>query len=424
MSLIRTSALNGMATVVRMASAIVINKVLAVLVGPSGYAVIGQFQNLFSVVVTFATGAINTGVTKGTAAYGTDPDRQRVLWRTAATVVLGASLVVAIAVVVFSRQLAEGFLGGADRAGVMIWAAISIIPISFNALLLAIMNGLKDVRRYVLSNIAGSILALLLTGGLAWYRGLEGALIALSLNQAVVIVVTVMLVRRCEWFEPRKWFGALNSRELRGLGRYTLMAATTAIVGPVSLLLVRYILIERFGFAFAGYWDAMWRISLIYLTLITTTLTLYYLPRIAELRDWEELHAELRQVLRLAVPAVAVLALGIFFLRDIAIALLFSDSFAPMEQLFAWQLSGDVLKITAWVFAFLMIGRGLVVEFILTEILGALVFVLATWLLTPVMGFTGVAAAHCLNYAIYLLVVAWLTVGTPDRRKRLLAITE
>lgn len=420
MSLIRTSALNGVATVVRMAVAIGLNKVLALLVGPAGYAVIGQFQNMFSVVTTFATGAVNTGVTKGTAAYGDDPERQRALWRTAATVVLGTSLTAAILVAAFSRPLSEAFLGGPERAGVLVWAAISIVPISLNALLLAILTGLKDVRRYVTSNIAGSILSLILTGALTWYRGLEGALIALSLNQAVVIVVTLVQVRHCAWFEPQRWLGALDRRELRGLGGYTLMSATTALVGPTSLLMVRNILVGRFGLAYAGYWDAMWRISTIYLTLITTTLTLYYLPRVAELRDWDELRAELRHVLKIVVPAVAALALGLFVLRDLVVAMLFSGSFAPMKQLFAWQLAGDILKITAWLFAFLMVGRGLVVEFIVTEVLAAVVFTFGTWVLTGWMGFRGVAAAHCLNYGVYLLVVVGLTVGTPARRRRLL----
>lgn len=424
MSLIRTSALNGVAVVVRMGTAMGLNKVLALLVGPSGYALIGQFQNLLSVVTTFATGAVNTGVTKATAEYRDDRERQQRLWRTAATVVVTASVVAATLIAIFSRQLSTTFLGGPQYTIVLIWAAISIVPISLNALLLAILNGLKDVQRYVTTNIAGSIISLILTGALAWYRGLEGALIALSLNQAVVIVVTLLQVRRCAWFEPRLWFGALDRRELRGLGGYTLMAATTALVGPTSLLLVRNILVDQFGLAYAGYWDAMWRISTLYLTLITTTLTLYYLPRIAELRTWAELRAELRLVLSVVVPSVSILALALYLARGLVISLLFSRSFAPMETLFAWQLAGDVLKTTAWLFAFLMVGRGLVVAFIVTEIMAAVVFTVGTLVFTRWFGFPGVAMAHLVNYAVYLIVVTAITIGTPARRARLLLARE
>ena len=48
------------------------------------------------------------------------------------------------------------------------------------------------------------------------------------------------------------------------------------------------------------------------------------------------------------------------------------------------------------------------------------VFVLGTMVFTSWIGFPGVAAAHFLNYAVYLIAVAMLTVGTPARRARLL----
>lgn len=420
MSLIRTSALNGIAVVVRMGTATALNKVLALLVGPSGYALIGQFQNLLAVITTFATGAVNTGVTKATAEYGEDRARQLRLWRTATTVIVLASLLASILVAGFSRFLARHFLGDEQLATVLVWAAVSILPISFNALLLAILNGLKEVRRYIEVNIAGSFASLVITAGLAWKLGLEGALIALSVNQAIVILVTLWLVRRCDWFTPRRWFGQLDRAELRGLGGYTLMAATTALVGPASLLAVRQILLDRFGMNFAGYWDAMWRISTLYLTLITTTLSLYYLPRIAEIRNWDELSKELKQILAVVVPAVTLLSLALFLTRDLVVRLLFSASFIPMKELFAFQLAGDIVKVTAWLFAFLMIGRGLVVAFIVTEIMASIVFVAGTWLLTGWLGFRGVAAAHLLNYAVYLIVVTGITIGTPARRARLL----
>lgn len=83
MTLLKTSALNGIAVGVRMLTALGLNKVLAYSVGPSGYAVIGQFQNFVSMLTTFASGAINTGVTKYTAEYSDDEARQRMVWRTA-----------------------------------------------------------------------------------------------------------------------------------------------------------------------------------------------------------------------------------------------------------------------------------------------------------------------------------------------------
>lgn len=421
MTLVRTTALNGIAVAVRMATALGLNKVLALLVGPAGYALVGQFQNLLAVFVTFATGAISTGVTKATAEYHDDEERRHRLWRTAAMVVLVASMLVSSLILVFRRPLALAFLGSADWASVLLWLAISILPISVNLLLLAILNGLKDVRRFVVSNIAGSLLSLIVTAALAWLYGLEGALIALSVNQAVVVAVTLIQVRRCAWFRPRLWLGALDRRELRGLGGFALMAATTALVVPASHMLVRATLVGRFGLESAGYWDAMWRISTIYMTLITTTLTLYYLPRIAEIREWGEMRAELARVLSFVMPLAGALAVLMFAARDLVITILFTDRFAPMEELFAWQLCGDVVKIASWLFAFLMIGRGLTLAFIVSEVIASVVFVVAAIVLTAEFGFPGVAIAHFVTYGVYLAIVVAITIGTPARRARLLA---
>src|SRR4051794_957033 len=104
-----------------MGSALVLNKVLAIYVGPSGYAVIGQFQNAVSMAVTFATGAIQTGVTKFTAEYHDDDARQRALWRTAGTMVLLASLPCALLVALFRERLALFFLKDASLARVFLW---------------------------------------------------------------------------------------------------------------------------------------------------------------------------------------------------------------------------------------------------------------------------------------------------------------
>lgn len=419
MTLVRTSALNGIAVAIRMGTALVLNKILAVYVGPAGYAIIGQFQNAMTMAIAFATGAVATGVTKITSEHYDDEARQRALWRTAGTVVIGASLVAAVLIVLFRGPLSSALLGGEALAGVFVWLAVSLVFISLNALLLAILNGRKEVRRYVTSNIAGSLLSLAVVGMLAWRYGLYGALVALSVYQGVVFFVTLQQALSAPWFSLRDLFGRIDRKHLRHLFHFMLMAAATSIAVPLSHVLVRRHLGETFGWEHAGYWDAMWRISTIYLTLVTTTLSLYYLPRIAEIRAWPELRTELIHVYRIVLPMVIAASLAVYILRDFIITLLFTADFAPMRVLFPWQMAGDVVKIGSWLVAYLMIGRGLVGAFIATEIGSAVSFWLLTIILTPLLGFEAVAAAHLVNYLLYALAVWLITIATPARRAAL-----
>ena len=59
MTLVRTSLLNAIAVAIKMLTLLGINKILAVYVGPAGYAALGQFQNAVQMISTFASGAIN-----------------------------------------------------------------------------------------------------------------------------------------------------------------------------------------------------------------------------------------------------------------------------------------------------------------------------------------------------------------------------
>lgn len=402
-----------------MATALVLNKILAVYVGPAGYAVIGQFQNAMAIIITFASGALNTGVTKITAENFDDEARQRALWGTAGTITVCVSALLSLVIIVFRAYLAKVFLADEALSEVFIWLAISLVFISVNALLLAILNGKKEVGRYVTSNIAGSFLGLIVVGVLTWRLQLYGALIALSVYQAVVFVVTLHQCFKTSWFRLGNLFGRIDINLAQALGKFAIMAVTTAIVVPLSQVLVRTHLGENYGWSYAGYWDAIWRISSIYLTLVTTTLTLYWLPRIAEIRAWPELRKEIIQAYKIVLPLAAISAFAIYVMRDIVIVILFTPDFAPMRELFAWQMAGDILKIGSWILAFIMVGKGMTLEFVVTETCAAALFWIFTVVFTGMFGFKGVAIAHFFTYLAYWIIVFGATVSTKGRRHSL-----
>jgi PST family polysaccharide transporter len=317
-------------------------------------------------------------------------------------------LVSAIAVAAFSVPLGRLLLGDTRFCGVFLWLAASLVLIGCNALLLSILQGRKELRRFVVAGIAGSVISLIVTVGLSLAFGLYGALVALALGQALTLLATLWQCVSADWFAWRNLVGAVDSDFAKKLWRYALMAATTAVAGPLSLIAVRSHLVDQFGLDHAGYWDGMWRISTLYLTFITTTLSLYYLPRLSELRALREVRDEIWRSFRFVVPCAAMLSLMVFLLRDIIVQILFTPSFLPMRRLFAWQMAGDVMKIASWMMAYVMLARAMTALFIVTEIVFAALFWLASVLLTPVLGFTGVAAAHFVTYLIYLVTLYWL----------------
>ena len=416
MNLLKTSALNGIAVLIKTATMFILNKVLAVYVGPSGYAVIGQFQNFIQIVTSFAGGAINTAVIKYTAQYYEDENRQRAIWRTAGSIVLLFSIIIAFLILILQKQLSIYIFQTDEFQSIFVWFAVFLLFFNFNALFLAILNGKKEILRLVTANIAGSIFSLIVTGLLAFKFNLYGALVALSINQSILFFVTLLLCYKSNWFKVSYLFGKIDKTISRKFAGYALMALTSSLCIPVSQILIRSYVSSEFGADYAGYWEAMIRLSGAYLMLVTTTLSVYYLPRLSELLAIDDIKKEVYLGYKVIFPAALFGAVMVYLLRDWIIELLFTDAFLPMRELFLWQMIGDSLKIGSWILAYLMLSKAMTKLFIVTEIVFSVLLIVLTYLFTKIFGFEGVSIAYLVNYAIYWIVMS-LTIFRNLRSK-------
>lgn len=408
MTLIRTSLLNGIAVSIRIACALVLNKILAIYVGPSGYAVIGQFQSAVAIVGNLVGSALAPGVTKATAEHFDNEARQFAVWQTAARLSLFACCLVVLPILIGGRDLAQWLLHRDDVSTIYIWIAASLPALALNNLLLAIANGKKDVRTFVAANIAGSLISLVAAAALTYLFGLYGALAASSISSVCALCATSWLLSRRKWFSFSQIWGRIEPVAARELSGYAVMGIASALAIPISQICIREVLVSNLGLAAAGYWQASWKISEIYLMLITTTLSVYYLPRIAEIRLAAELKDEIRKIYAVMLPIAALGAITIYLLRDFIVKTLFAAEFAPMRELFPWQLTGDVIKIGSWILGYIMLGRAMVRVFVLTEILFALSLICLSWYFVRHFGITGAPMAYAVNYSIYWVGMAWL----------------
>lgn len=409
MNLVKTSVLTGLQSVVRIASSLVLNKIIAVYVGPSGYAVMGQFQNLITLMTSLSGGVISVGVTKATASLNDDEAaEQHIVWQTAIRFSLWGALVSAAFLFVFKYWLAERVLNQVGMYDVFIWLAVTLPILVLSNILLAIVNGKKETRIFVASNIVGGLLVVAMIIGMTMTSGLHGILISYTLGPVLVLITTVIFVKKTNWFSFNGLWGKINRPVMRELAGFGTMGLLSALIIPFSLILIRDHLAEKLGMDVAGYWQATWKISEIYLTLVTGSLAVYYLPRLAEIRTSLELKTEIFKVYRLILPVVTAGALLIYFSRDLIIQILLTKAFVPMRDLFVWQLVGDVLKIGAWILAYVMVGRAMVKTYLVSELMLWITFVMLARLGCDWIGVQGVTIAYAVTYGLFWIAMVFL----------------
>ena len=407
MSLVKTSALSAASVVTRLLTAVLLNKVLAIYVGPAGYGVIGQFQNLVGIVSTLASGGVNTGVTKYTAEFADDEARQRSVWATASGLGLIGATICALVLVLAREPLARWALGDASHAHVLVWLSGSLALLVLNGLMLAVLTGRKSVRALVTANIVGSLFSAALAAALVASRGLSGALIAVAIGQAMACLATLVVFRHTG-LGLRHLFGPIHPATARRLGAYAVMAATSALATPMAQIFIRDRLAADLGWNVVGLWQALWKISELHLMLLTTTLSVYLLPRFAEIRTSKELLREVLAGYRFVLPLSLTTSLMIYLSRTWLIHGLLSVEFLSLVSVLGIQLVGDVLKINSWVMAYTMVSHALTRVFVATELVFAALLAGTTVWAARQWGLAGTAAAYALTYGIYWLVMTFV----------------
>lgn len=406
MTFVRTSLLNAVATVVKILSGVLVNKTLAIYVGPAGFALVGHIQNAVAVAAGLAGGIFTNGVIKCTAEHRASEDRQHGVWRTAAAFSLLGAAVCALILVLGGASLAEWLLHEPDLSNIFVWLALGLPAIALNNLFLAVLNGRNEVPALVFANILSSLLSLASTALLTMYFGLYGAVASFILNPVLAMVASAAIVRRFHWARVRHFVGRWDRGAVSALSGFGVMGLTSALTLPLGFILIRNEIVLVLGVKNAGYWQAAWGISGVFVMLITNTLAVYYLPRLAAIRTGTELRAEIRALYFRILPLVLVGATMLFLLRDIIISLLFTAEFKPMRDLFAWQLTGDVLKVASWVLGYVLVGRAMVRTFVVSEVAFSTTFVLLNWLLVRAYGLPGASMAYAASYALYWAAMA------------------
>jgi len=404
--LLKVTAMTGLLTLLRMGMGFVIAKVVAIYTGPTGMAMLGQVQSMVGSLNGIINSPTGSGVVRFTAEnkeQGFDTcapwwraSLQWVLIISAITIPLGLLLADNIAMWLFQDQRLEW----------VIMTTVCVLPLSaFGTLCNSVINGQQLYRRYVGLGIISALLsgAIMLTM-IALYN-IQGALLAAAVQSALIGIVMLTANLRQPWMRLSYWWGQTDNKARRAIGGYMLMAITSALTMPVSLILVRSILIEQVGWDAAGHWQAVWKISEVYLGVITMALGTYYLPRLSSLKGIDAIVGEIHKTVRTIIPIVAVMALGVYLLRDIAISLLFTEEFRSARDLFAIQLTGDIVKIASWLYAYPMLSRGAIKWFVSTEVIFSLLFVTLSYVFVPLYEQKGVPIAYLVNYSLCFMFV-------------------
>ena len=397
--ILRSSALMGGASGVTLLSALIRNKLIAILLGPAGLGVFGilsQYAGMMSQI--FGLGAGST-VVRHVADADVEHRLQResevrsFTWKISA---IGAIVAAALAL-----PACYWSFDGPENLHLMTIAGLAAPLLIVAGAWSAVMQARKQIGDLAKVQVISAIIGIIVSAPLVWFFGAIGAATSIVVVAGLPSLVIYLMRRSPANCGPASDDG---TRKLLRLGVAMLgMIAVTQL----SLYATRILIVSYAGVEHAGYYQAALATAGSIPNFIFVAMGVDYFPRVAAARDEDEIlgltNGQIQAGILMALPLFAGL---ILFGRQL-LTLLYSADFAPAENVQGWMIWGVACRLVSWPIGYWLMAKASAKEIFVIEGAGAAMAPLLTLALLPQFGFSAVGIAYFSQAVLYGALVLW-----------------
>lgn len=366
-TLLKVLSLNSISVMISFVLGMISTKIISIFLGTSGMALLGSFRNFSSMLKSMATIGINNSVVKLFVENKSDKKELSIIYSTFFWIFLIISTFLGILVLVFSKPISL-FLFFTDTFANPIRFFGVVLPLMvLNVFWIAIYNGLELFKRIVLLQIISNVFIFCLTAFLIWRNNISGGLLAVALGEFLMVFITFLLVRKDKAYFKFDLQKIISKKYFKVIKRFSVMALLSAVLAPLTLLLIRNNIVKECSIEEAGIWDAVNRLSGFYMLFFSSGLSLYYMPRLASLKTDAEFINELKSYFKILVPLFLLLLTTVFVFKGLILHLAFTKEFSKIKDVLIWQLSGDFLRIMTFAFGYQIVVKTMIKRYFIIE---------------------------------------------------------
>lgn len=373
-------------------------KLVAVLLGPAGVGLVGLYVSATGLVSTVAgLGISSSGVREVAEAHGggkaehiarTVKTLRRACWVTG---ILGWLLCAAL-----SYPLSVYTFGSGERAGAIVLLGATILIGAISGGQSALIQGTRRIgdlaRMGVLGAIAGTIIAV----GLYAWLGQKGIV--------PVLIVTAAVNLGFSWWFARKipvapvsltWPETLgNSKRLIHIGAAFMYGA---VLNSVVDLLIRSLVVKKFGLDTNGIYQAAWGISGLFAGFIFNAMGADFYPRLTVVaHDNEQVNRLVNEQTEIGVLLALPGLLGTLAFAPWMMNVFYTAKFLSGAALLPWFVVGVFGQVISWPLGTIQLAKGATKWMFFSRTEASVVYLGITMLLVQNHGLAGVAWAFAL----------------------------
>ena len=400
----RVLSFSAVALAVKFLVGFVLTKLFALFLGPSGLALLGNLKNFTQLVHSYGTLGMQSGIIRFASEWKSQPKKIANLVGTLNIIFTISALIGGSFIFFFSSALSLTIFQNTSFDYIFKIIAV-ILPLQgFHLMYYSILQGLGNYKRVVWQAVLMDLIKVALTSILVLKYDLVGALIAMVVAPVFYFLLSVWNTAITLKIFRYNWSKAVA----KNLALYAMMSLFSSIAIPIVYIVIRNKITTDLGVDNAGYWEAVNQFSFFYFMVLNSIIMMYVLPKISENQKVSFFRKQASEYFLKLIPVFVVGLVLLFLFRDIAIWILFDDSFRPVSELMLWQLLGDVFRAASLVLVAYIHAHRLITHYITIDLVLSFSLILFSFFFIEQFGLIGAVKAHFVSYLIYFVAIVFL----------------
>lgn len=394
---------NSISIVLKIIMGLVSTKLSSIYLGLQGINTLENFRNFTSLSDSFSQFGLQNGIVKYSATSHSIKQDQKVI-STIFFLLLVTSFIF-IFLIILNINYVKFYIFGNQSFGFLVIAYALLSPFAnLQFLLLNYLQGKQGHKFVILINSIGYLLNIILSFYLIINYHLIGAMIQLIVVPIILMIISLFIIHKKVVFFNLISIHYVNFSVIKGLLVFSLMNLVSGALTPLSFIFIRYLVQSNLSADEAGVWSSIVRISVFYMTFVSSICNLYFYPKLSKTEIFSEYKAIIAEYYRKFIPIVFLGLLLCFVLQKVVILLIYTEDFLILRDYFYLQLIADFVKSLSLIFGYLLIAKKKIWQFILFEIISLGSYCLGSYIFINYLKLDGVYYSLIGSLMIYFTV--------------------
>ena len=416
--ILKSSAIIGGTTMIKIGIGIARTKAMALMLGPSGFGLMGLYNSVIELTQSIVGMGLNSsGVRQIAEAVGSGNTEKiartaHVLERT--SIFLG--ILGGVFLFGFSSQLSTLTFGNDKYANSIAILSVIILLNTLAAGQAALIQGLRRISDLARMNILGALFGTIISIPTIYFLGVDGIVISLVLIANAGLITSY-------WYRRKISIQSvpISSKEV-GKEQITLLTLGFAFMASGLMMagaayVIRIFIAQKVGLDAAGLYQSAWNLGGLYVGFILDSMGTDFYPRLTAVSNNNKV---CNQIVNEQAHVSSLLAgpgvIATLTIAPVIIELFYSSKFEGAIELLRWLCLGMALRIISWPMGFIILAKNVQAIFFFSELAWTIVYIGLAWVFLNSYGLNGVGIAFFGSYIFHIFMIYYFVKRLTDFR--------